>query len=130
MEQNKKIALSLMYDGGKFHGWQVQQNAKSVQSALQDALEAVLSFRPDVCGCSRTDAGVHANNYVCHMSRENVSVPTSSLPKALNFHLKSSGLCVKSAEEKDENFHARYSCLGKEYIYKIWNNQFQRFCIA
>ena len=124
MSDNKKIALCLMYDGGKFHGWQVQQNAKSVQSTIQDALENVLGFRPDVCGCSRTDSGVHANNYVCHIDGENVSIPCDKLPKALNAHLHGSGLCVKSAEEKDKDFHARYSCIGKEYVYKIWNNDF------
>ncbi len=124
MSENRKIALHLMYDGGKFHGWQVQPNAKSVQSSIQDALELVLGFRPDVCGCSRTDSGVHANNYVCHISSDKVCIPTDKLPKALNFHLRSSGLCVKSCQEKDADFHARYSCLGKEYIYKIWNNEY------
>ena len=59
----EKIALNIMYDGTRFHGWQVQNNAKSVQGTLQDGLEAVLGFRPDVTGVSRTDSGVHANNY-------------------------------------------------------------------
>lgn len=124
MSENKKIALCLMYNGGKFHGWQVQSNAKSVQSTMQDALEETLGFRPDICGCSRTDSGVHANNYICHINSENVSIPLDKLPKALNFHLHGSGLCVKTAQEKDSDFHARYSCLGKEYIYNIWNNDF------
>ena len=68
-QSGEKIALTLMYDGSMFCGWQVQKNAKSVQGFLQDALENVLSFRPDVCGCSRTDSGVHANNYVCHIPK-------------------------------------------------------------
>lgn len=120
-----KIALTLMYDGAKFHGWQVQSNAKSVQSTLQDALQECLSFRPDVSGCSRTDAGVHANEYVCHISSENVNIPAEKLPAALNFHLKNSGLTVKSAQVKPSDFHARYSCIGKEYIYKIWNAPYE-----
>ena len=49
----EKIALTIMYDGTCFHGWQVQNNAKSVQGTLQDGLEAVLGFRPDVSGVSR-----------------------------------------------------------------------------
>lgn len=124
-QNTKKIALTLMYDGAKFHGWQVQSNAKSVQSTVQDALQMCLGFRPDVCGCSRTDSGVHANEYVCHISSEKVKVHVEKLPAALNFHLKGSGLAVKCAQEKPSDFHARYSCKGKEYIYKIWNAPFE-----
>lgn len=120
----EKIALSLMYDGGKFCGWQVQKNARSVQGTLQDALEGVLGFRPDVCGCSRTDSGVHANNYVCHIPKENITMGCDRLMAALNAHLRDSGLAVTGAEFKDADFHARYSCLSKEYIYKIWNDSY------
>ena len=120
----EKIALNIMYDGTCFHGWQVQNNAKSVQGTLQDALENVLGKRPDVSGVSRTDSGVHANNYVCHILREGVNIPPERLAAALNAHLRDSGIAVKSAEIKDAGFHARYSCIGKEYIYKIWNERY------
>ena len=115
------IAIKIMYDGSRFHGWQVQKNARSVQSAMQDALEACLGFRPDVCGCSRTDAGVHANSYVCHISSEKVCIPAEKLPDALNSRLRGSGIAVCGARNVGSSFHARYSCIGKEYIYKIWN---------
>ena len=62
-ENNGKIAINIMYDGTNYCGWQVQKNAISVQSRIQDALEQLLGFRPDVSGVSRTDSGVHANNY-------------------------------------------------------------------
>ncbi len=120
----EKIALTIMYDGTHFHGWQVQNNAKSVQGTLQDALEAVLGFRPDVSGVSRTDSGVHANNYVCHILKEGVNIPPERLKAALNSHLRDSGIAVKGAENKQADFHARYSCVGKEYIYKIWNERY------
>ncbi len=123
-QSGEKIALSLMYDGSHFCGWQVQKNGKSVQATLQDALQSVLGFRPDVCGCSRTDSGVHANNYVCHILRENVKPDNERLVMALNAHLRNSGLAVTSAEYRDADFHARYSCTGKEYIYKIWNEKY------
>ena len=116
-----KIALNIMYDGSKYCGWQVQKNALSVQQRLQDALENLLGFRPDVSGCSRTDAGVHANNYVCHISSENTCIPTERLANALNARLHGSGISVKSAKMTDADFHARYCCEKKEYIYKIWN---------
>lgn len=120
----EKIALTIMYDGTLFHGWQVQNNAKTVQSTLQDALESVLSKRPDVSGCSRTDAGVHANNYVCHIPKDGISIPPERLVFALNSALRGKGIAVKKARVCDEDFHARYSCLGKEYIYKIWNAKY------
>lgn len=119
-----KIALEIMYDGAYFHGWQVQKNANSVQETLQDALEKVLSFRPDISGCSRTDAGVHANHYVCHFDADSVNLSPVDLPKALNFYLKGKGVSVKSARLEDKDFHSRYSCTAKEYIYKIWNNPY------
>ena len=117
----ERIALTIMYDGTLFHGWQVQNNAKSVQGSLQDGLEKVLGFRPDVTGVSRTDSGVHANNYVCHIIREGINIPPERLVAALNSHLRHSGIAVKGAEIKDANFHSRYSCKAKEYVYKIWN---------
>lgn len=120
----EKIALTIMYDGTRFHGWQVQSNARSVQGALQDSLEAVLGFRPDVTGVSRTDAGVHANNYVCHILRDGVKIPPERLVAALNSHLRDSGIAIKGAVLKDADFHARYSCTAKEYIYKIWNERY------
>ena len=120
----EKIAITIMYDGTLFHGWQVQNNAKSVQGSLQDGLERVLGFRPDVSGVSRTDAGVHANNYVCHIPSDGITVPVERLASALNFHLRDSGIAVKNAEMRDADFHARYSCRSKEYVYKIWNARY------
>ena len=123
-QKGEKIALTLMYDGLRFCGWQVQKNARSVQSTLQDALQTVLGYRPDVCGCSRTDSSVHANNYVCHILKDGVSMDCERLTMALNAHLWDSGLAVKSACIKNADFHARYSCTSKEYIYKIWNEKY------
>ena len=118
-----RIALTLMFDGAPFCGWQVQKNAVSVQSVLQDALERVLGFRTDVCGCSRTDAGVHAKEFVCHISAHGVGIDRSKLPAALNFYLPDA-VRVKKAQDRDADFHARYSCLAKEYVYMIWNAPF------
>ena len=120
----EKIALTIMYDGTRFHGWQVQNNARSVQGTLQDSLEVVLGFRPDVTGVSRTDSGVHANNYVCHILKDDVKIPPERLAAALNSHLRDSGIAVKGAEIKGADFHARYSCTAKEYVYKIWNAKY------
>lgn len=117
----RNIALKLCYVGTNYHGWQIQENALTVQEIFQEALYKILKERVDIKGCSRTDTGVHANMYV-------VNFHTTSCMKcenfvfALNRHLPGD-ICVYDCAEKDENFHARYSCKGKEYIYKIWNNK-------
>lgn len=116
-----KIALRLMYDGTNYCGWQVQKNGVSIQQRLQDGLEDLLGFRPDLSGVSRTDSGVHANNYVCHISAKDVTVPVNRFATAINSRLHGSGISVMDAVSVDDNFHARYSCVKKEYLYKIWN---------
>lgn len=121
MSEIGKYALTITYDGAKYCGWQVQKNAPSVQAKMQDALEKLLGFRPDVSGVSRTDSGVHANNYVCHISSENIKIPPERFAFALNAQLRGSGISVKNTVFADADFHARYSCVKKEYVYKIWN---------
>ena len=70
--------LTLAYDGTNYCGFQVQPNGRSVAATFQDALEAVLGSRPDIKGCSRTDAGVHALGFRLNFDGDNmhVTVPT------------------------------------------------------
>lgn len=114
-------ALTLAYKGDGYSGWQVQKNAPSVQSAVQDAVEKVFGTRLGVTGCSRTDSGVHALAYVCHIETEK-AIQAEKLPLALNMHLPRD-ISVLAAEEKPQDFHARYSALGKEYVYLIRNTR-------
>ena len=60
-----RILLTLRYDGTAYHGWQVQPNGVTVQQVLQDAVERVTGVRSGITGCSRTDAGVHADMFCC-----------------------------------------------------------------
>lgn len=115
-----RTVLTVAYDGAPYHGWQVQKNAPSVQKTLQEAICTITGEERTVTGCSRTDAGVHALEYVCHT--EKIDIPNERLPQALNAHLPPS-VSVKRARTADENFHARYSCIGKEYLYKIYNSR-------
>ncbi len=115
----RNILLKLRYDGSQFHGWQVQKNAYTVQEALQDALEKVFSERPDVKGCSRTDSGVHANVYFVAFKTEK-NIPCEKILTALNTYLPKS-VCVFECEDTTDDFHPRYSCKAKEYVYKIYN---------
>jgi tRNA pseudouridine38-40 synthase len=113
--------LTLAFVGTAYHGFQVQKNAPSVCAAVQDAMQAVLGARPDVKGCSRTDAGVHARGYCLNFWHE-VTIPHRQLPLALNRALPED-IRVTSAREVPEGFHARYSALGKEYVYRLLNSR-------
>lgn len=116
----RNLKLRLSYDGKRYHGWQVQENALAVQEVFQDALKNVLGTCPDIKGCSRTDSGVHALDY-CVSLKTDHTIPAQRLVRALN-HFLPTDMAVFSCEEVDDEFHARYSCTGKEYIYKIWNH--------
>ncbi len=117
----KNFLLEISYNGSAYHGWQVQSNAVTVQEKLQDAIEYVFGKREDVKGCSRTDSGVHANMFCCNFRTEK-DIPVSKIPAALNANLPFD-IAVKSCKEVPYDFHARYDCKGKEYVYKIWNAQ-------
>ena len=114
-----RYLLTLRYDGTRYHGWQVQQNALAVQPVVQDALERILQQRPGVSGCSRTDSGVHAAMYCCHFDCDRPLEP-DRLTRALNFALPKD-ICVLSSRRVPDDFHARYSCTGKEYAYQFLN---------
>ena len=78
--------LTLAYDGTNYCGFQVQPNGRSVAATFQDALEAVLGSRPDIKGCSRTDAGVHALGFRLNFHAD-TRIPPQKLPLALNQQL-------------------------------------------
>lgn len=115
----RNLLLRLMYDGASYHGWQVQPNGITVQETLQNAVEQILGVRENVTGCSRTDAGVHANDFCCNIRTEN-TIDCYRLKGALNAVLPDS-ICVKSVEEVEPDFHARYNCVTKQYVYRVWN---------
>ena len=121
----QRFAVNITFDGADYCGWQVQDNAKSVQETLQDALEKTFGLRPDVHGCSRTDSGVHAKNYVCHFDLPGGIISENKLPLALNSGLKNTKIAAKYALAVTDGFHARYSAVKKEYLYRIWNSHFQ-----
>lgn len=119
----RNLLLRLMYDGSHYHGWQVQPNGITVQEALQNAIEQILGVRESVTGCSRTDAGVHANDFCCNIRTEN-EIDCYRFQGALNAVLPDS-ISVKSVKEVDTDFHARYSCVTKQYVYRVWNAGFK-----
>jgi len=115
----QRIMLTLRYDGTAYHGWQVQPNGVTVQQTLQDAIEAVTGVRSGVIGCSRTDAGVHADMFCCTFDTDS-PLRGDKLCCALNYHLPRD-VSVYAAAEVAEDFHPRYMAGGKRYVYRIWN---------
>ena len=117
----RNLLLTITYDGKAFHGWQIQQNAFTVQEAFQNALSKIIGDGFEIKGCSRTDSGVHANMY-CISLKTTHSIPPQRLKAALNRWLPLS-VAVLDCKDEEEAFHARYSCKSKEYVYKIWNSE-------
>lgn len=113
----RNLLLTIRYKGTAYHGFQVQNNALSVAEVFQDAVEAVFKKRLDIKGCSRTDTGVHANCFCISMQIES-SIPCQNIVRALNVHLPMD-IAVTNCRDVPLAFHARYSCTGKQYLYKI-----------
>ena len=114
----KRVLLKISYDGTAYHGWQVQPNAVTVQQVLQDSLQKVIKVRPDVCGCSRTDAGVHAREFYCHFDCDE-NLPDSAFLLGLNSVLPND-IAVTGCKRVGNDFHARYDSKGKNYIYRMY----------
>jgi len=115
----RNIKLVLEYDGSKYHGWQFQANANSVQQELATAIKKLTgeSVIPD--GAGRTDAGVHALGQVASFKTES-SIPAEKFAPALNSILPP-GICVLRSEQADPDFHPCFSAKGKHYCYLVLN---------
>ena len=115
----QRLLLTLRYDGSRYHGWQVQKNGITVQETLQDAVERLTGIRSGLTGCSRTDAGVHAEMFCCAFDTAS-PLRGEKMVKALNAHLPRD-IAVYGCREVEADFHPRYAALGKRYVYRIWN---------
>ena len=117
-----RFALTLEFDGTPFHGLQRQAHGPSVQQAVEEAVERVTGERVVLHAAGRTDSGVHALAMPVHVDIEKDIAPFR-LMEALNFHLKPDPIAVLTCEEKSEDWHARFSCMGRSYLYRIANRR-------
>lgn len=115
----RNLLITISYDGSKYHGWQIQHNAVTVQEVFQNALYSVISDKPDIKACSRTDTGVHAEMF-CISTKISHPIPDVRLMAALNSCLPDS-VVVLDVKEVPLDFHARYNAQGKRYVYRILN---------
>lgn len=112
-----RYLMALAYDGSKFYGYQKQPKVKTVQEELERALTMINNKQVNVSASGRTDAGVHALNQKAHFDLD-IKITPDKLKQALNSLIDKS-IYIKSVEEVDDNFHARFNVLKKEYVYKI-----------
>ena len=109
--------LTLAYDGTNYCGFQVQPNGRSVAATFQDALEAVLGSRPDIKGCSRTDAGVHASLMVAHFASDS-PLDTVFMTDKLKRQLPPD-ISVYRLRAVKPDAHARFDATARMYKYYV-----------
>ena len=113
---SRNLKLTIAYDGTDFVGWQVQRTGRTVQGAIQDALERMHGFPVTVYAAGRTDSGVHADGQVINFNTAIDSIPAAEYHIALNASLPRDVRAVMSAEVP-QSFHARYSATRRVYRY-------------
>lgn len=117
-----RYRLTVEYDGRPFMGWQRQAHGPSVQQAIEEAILAITGEETTLHAAGRTDAGVHALAMTAHVD---IARPISAfrLADGLNARLRPSPVSILGAETVSDDFHARFSCIGRRYSYRIVNRR-------
>ena len=114
----RNIMLTIEYDGTNYSGWQYQYNAPSVQEEIEKALKKLTGEGIRINGAGRTDAKVHARGQVANFYTH-ATIPPERFSKALNSLLPDE-ISIVASQEVTADFHARYSAIGKRYVYQIY----------
>ena len=114
--------LTVEYDGGPFMGWQRQDHGPSVQQTLEEALDRMTGERATVTAAGRTDAGVHALAMTVHADLDRELTP-HRLREGLNALVRPAPVSVLDVEPVADDWHARFSCIGRRYRYRILNRR-------
>ena len=117
-----RFRLLVEYDGRPFMGWQRQAHGPSVQQAIEEAIQAITHEEVTLHAAGRTDAGVHALAMTAHVDVEK-PITAHRLADGVNAKLRPLPVAILSAEEVCEDFHARFSCIGRRYCYRIANRR-------
>ncbi|WP_333713678.1 tRNA pseudouridine(38-40) synthase TruA [Yoonia sp.] len=113
-----RYALLVEYDGAPFAGWQRQKDQPSVQGAIEAALAKLEPRDHTIAAAGRTDAGVHATGQVAHCDLARDWDPFR-LSEALNYHLKPDPVAILKAAQVDDDWHARFSAIERQYLFKL-----------
>ncbi len=110
--------IEISYLGTHFHGWQLQENAMTVQGEVQQALSTILNQKVEIHGSSRTDTGVHARQQFAHFDLEEPISDISALVFRLNRFLNAD-VSIKNIVTVGAETHSRFDATGRKYIYRI-----------
>ena len=120
-----KRVFKIKYNGIGFAGYQFQPNKRTVQGELTDAFSKTVGFPVSVTGCSRTDAGVHALGFVCTVEPKSkddtIDIPVGKFHRAAR-HFLPPDIGIAGEGCADDDFHPRYSVVGKTYEYKMYDS--------
>ncbi|HEX4736177.1 MAG TPA: tRNA pseudouridine(38-40) synthase TruA [Allosphingosinicella sp.] len=117
-----RFRLTVEYDGGPFMGLQRQAHGPSVQQAIEEAVEAITGEKAILHSAGRTDAGVHALAMAAHCDVDKPITPFR-LSEGLNARLRPLPVSILKAEIVADDWHARFSCIGRRYVYRIVNRR-------
>ena len=117
-----RFALTLEFDGTPFMGLQRQAHGPSVQQAVEEAVHATTGETVTLHAAGRTDAGVHALGMRVHVDVTK-EIDAFRLMEALNYHLRPAPIAVLECAVVPDDWHARFSCIGREYLYRIANRR-------
>lgn len=117
----RNFMLTLSYDGSRYHGWQRQGNTENtIQQRLENALSRVLSQPVEISGSGRTDAGAHAKMQVASFKAD-TALTADEILAGLRA-LMPEDIAAHSLTDAPPRFHARLSCTGKTYVYRVQNS--------
>jgi len=115
--------LTVQYDGSRYKGWQRLGNGENtIQDKIEQVLSKMLGQEIEIVGSSRTDAGVHALGQIANFKTDQLLEPQEV--KAYLNHYLPEDISIIEVTMVNENFHARYLCKDKTYLYKIWNKEY------
>lgn len=117
-----RFAFTLEFDGGPFMGLQRQAHGPSVQQCVEEAAESILGQSVIMHAAGRTDAGVHALGMRAHLDSPKPLTPFRFM-EAMNARLKPAPIAVLDCVEVPDDWHARFSCIGRAYQYRIANRR-------
>ncbi len=117
-----RFRLTVEYDGRSFMGWQRQPHGPSIQAALEDAARAITGEDIVLHAAGRTDAGVHAEAMAAHLDLTK-TMTAFRLMEGINAKLRPHPIAVLDCEQVAEDWHARFSCIGRKYLYRIINRR-------
>jgi tRNA pseudouridine38-40 synthase len=117
-----RFRLTVEFDGRPFMGWQRQAHGPSVQQAIEEAVERMTGEQVVLHAAGRTDAGVHALAMTAHVDIAKEVTPFR-LSEALNALLAPQPVAILDAQVAADDFHARFSCIGRRYVYRIVNRR-------